>query len=147
MNKLSIALIALAVSCLPLAAQIDLPKPDFSLMPRSGRSFLDTNKLSMSHSLGFEAGSSSFGGYYLSRYTNHLKYSFNPKLDLQLDLSLINFGSSSPSFKINDDNSSRFVPGFTLDYHPSESFKLQVKYQQGYPMWGSIKPWYEQEHP
>lgn len=147
MKKLTITLITLAIFCLPLAAQIDLPKPNFSLMPRSGRSLIDPSRLSMSHSMGFEAGTSSYGGYYMSRYTNHLKYSFNPKLDLQLDLSLVNFGTSSPAFKVNDDNSSRFIPGFTLDYHPSDSFKIQVKYQQGYPMWGTIKPWYEQERP
>jgi len=78
MNKLMITLVAFAIFCLPLAAQIDLPKPDFSLMPRSGGSLLDMSRLSMSHSLGFEAGSSSWGGYYMSNYTNHLKYKFSP---------------------------------------------------------------------
>jgi len=147
MNKLMITLVAFAIFCLPLAAQIDLPKPDFSLMPRSGGSLLDMSRLSMSHSLGFEAGSSSWGGYYMSNYTNHLKYKFSPKLDMKLDLSLVNFGTSSPAFKVNDDNSSRIIPAFSLDYRPSDSVIIQVKYQQGYPMWGSIKPWYEQDRP
>ena len=147
MKKLIFTLCVLAVVIIPLAAQIDLPKPNFSIIPRSGRSLMDPTRLSMSHSMGFEAGTSSFGGYYMSRYTNHIKYQFNPKLDLNLDLSLVNFGTSSPSFKLNEDNSSRVIPGFTLDYHPSESFKIQVKYQQGYPMWGNVKPWYEQDLP
>lgn len=147
MKKLLILITCVAIMSLPLAAQIDLPKPNFSVMPKSARSLLDPSRLSMSHSVGFEAGSSSLGGYYMSHYTNHLKYSFNPKLDLKLDLSLVNFGTSSPSFKLNDDNNSRIIPGFTLDYHPSESLIIQVRYQQGYPMWGSIKPWYEQQRP
>jgi len=66
---------------------------------------------------------------------------------MKLDLSLVNFGTSSPAFKVNDDNSSRIIPAFSLDYRPSDSVIIQVKYQQGYPMWGSIKPWYEQDRP
>lgn len=119
---------------LPLMAQIDLPKPNFSMVNAARSQLFDVSKLKMSHSLGFEAGSSSMGGYYLSRYTNHLKYSFNPKLDLKLDLSVINLGSSSTNFRFNDDNRSLFVPGFTLDYRPNDTFNFKIEFRQGMPL-------------
>ena len=134
MKKHTLIICALILLSLPLMAQIDLPKPNFSLMNASRTPLFDISKLKMSHSVGFEAGASSMGGYYLSRYTNHLKYSFNPKLDLKMDLSVINYGSSNAKFKLNDDNRSQLVPGFILDYHPSDSFKIKLEYRQGMPL-------------
>ncbi|MGB4309771.1 MAG: hypothetical protein WBI94_05790 [Candidatus Cloacimonadaceae bacterium] len=143
MKKHALIVCALILLSLPLMAQIDLPKPNFSMMNAPRSPLFDVSKLKMSHSVGFEAGASSMGGFYLSRYTNHLKYSFNPKLDLKLDLSVINYGSSNAKFKLNDDNRSQFVPGFTLDYHPSDSFNIKVEYRQGMPL-GSGS-WYHQD--
>lgn len=143
MKKHTLIICALILLSLPLLAQIDLPKPNFSMMNASRSPLFDISKLRMSHSVGFEAGVSSMGGYYLSRYTNHLKYSFNPKLDLKVDLSVINYGSSNAKFKLNDDNRSQVVPGFTLDYHPSDSFKIKVEYRQGMPL--SPGTWYNQD--
>ena len=134
MKKHILIIASMIILSLPLFAQIDLPKPSFSLINSSRRSPFDVSKLQMSHSLGFEAGSSNMGGFYLSRYTNHLKYSFNPKLDLKLDISMINYGSSSTGFKINNDNRSQLVPGFSLDYHPSENFNFKIEYRQGMPL-------------
>ncbi|MDZ4182456.1 MAG: hypothetical protein U1B83_06230, partial [Candidatus Cloacimonadaceae bacterium] len=104
--KVIFAIAAIILMMTPLMAQIDMPRPVFSPYGNSGNSLLSLNRLSMRHSMGFEAGtSSSGGGYYLSRYTNHLKYQFNPKLELDLDLNFVNFGTASNSFKVNDDNS------------------------------------------
>ncbi|MBW6514374.1 MAG: hypothetical protein K0B87_06425 [Candidatus Syntrophosphaera sp.] len=129
---------------LPLAAQIDLPRPSFNPYQSGGSSLLDLNRISMNHSMGFSAGVSSAGsGYYLSRYTNHLKYSFNPKLDLELDLNFVNFGSTNSSFEFNADNRSRVIPEFKLNYRPSESVQLQIEFRQGNPWMQDYKPWPE----
>jgi hypothetical protein len=85
--------------------------------------------------MGFEAGSSSSGdGYYLSRYTNHIQYQFNPKLELNVDLNFINFGSANTnkSIEFNEDNQSKVIPEFSLKYRPSDNFHVEFRYEQGY---------------
>lgn len=134
-------LVLMTVAILPLMAQYDIPRPDFNPFSMSSSML---NKLSMSHSMGFEAGSSSGGnGYYLSRYTNHLKYALSPKLDLDLDLNFVNFGSmnTSKSFSLNEDNDSKILPEFSLRYRPSDSMTFELKMSQG--MMRPTRPWYE----
>lgn len=147
MKKILLLLCGMVLISLPLMAQIDLPKPNFSVMQSKPAGFFDPSRLKMSHSLGFETMLSSHGGSYLSRYTNHLNYRLNPKLDLKLDLSVINYGSSSPSFKLNDDNRSRIIPSFSVDYRPTDSIKLEFRYQQAAPLWTVEQPWYERTRP
>ncbi|HQB98081.1 MAG TPA: hypothetical protein PKZ46_04035, partial [Candidatus Cloacimonadota bacterium] len=100
--------------------------------------------LKMSHSMGFEAGTSSMGsGYYLSRYTNHMKYQFNPKLELDVDLNFVNFGSlnTNTGFALNDDNNSKILPEFSLRYKPSDSMSFEIRMSQG--LLTQQRPWYE----
>jgi hypothetical protein len=106
-------------------------------------SLFNPYKMKMSHSMGFTAGSSSNGqGFYESRYTNHISYQFNPKLDMALDLNFVNFGSTSStkSFNIssNDDNKTKILPGFTLNYKPSENVFFRFEYKQ---LHDSYNPW------
>jgi hypothetical protein len=122
-------------------ATYNLPKPD--LNPFSLNSPILKN-IKMSHSMGFEAGSSSGGnGYYLSRYTNHINYQFSPKLELDLDLNFVNFGTmnTTQSFALNDDNNNKILPEFSLRYKPSDSMSFEIKMSQGLLM--QQKPWYE----
>jgi hypothetical protein len=63
MNKLAITLIALAVACLPCRA--NRSAHPISVEPQADK-LLDSNKLSMSHSMALSR-SSSYGGDYLSR--------------------------------------------------------------------------------
>lgn len=131
----------LMVAFSTLLAQIDMPRPNFS--PYSMKSSLPG--LKMSHSMGFEAGTSSVGdGYYLSRYTNHLSYSFNPKLDLDLDLNFVNFGSmnTKTDFSLNEDNSSKVLPDFSLRYRPSDTMSFELRFSQGGPYRRS-QNWYD----
>jgi len=133
MRKLMLTFLLL-LSLMPLLAQINLPRPNFSPYTGNGNSLLSLNKLSMRHSMGFEAGTSSLGeGYYLSRYTNHLMYSFNPKLEMNLDLNFVNFGSlnTTDKFELNKDNSSKVIPEFSLRYKPTDSILIQVQMVQG----------------
>lgn len=125
----------------PAMATYNLPKPD--LNPFSLNSPILKN-IKMSHSMGFEAGSSSSGnGYYLSRYTNHINYQFSPKLELDLDLNFVNFGTmnTTQSFALNDDNNNKILPEFSLRYKPSDSMSFEIKMSQGLLM--QQKPWYE----
>jgi len=129
-----VLIIALSVLLLPLAAQIDLPRPNFSPYTSNSPSLLNMENLSISHSMGFEAGTSSLGdGYYLSRYTNHMKYKFNPKLELDLNLNFVNFGSvdTANRCELNSDNASKIIPEFSLRYKPTDSISINVQMVHG----------------
>lgn len=124
-NILLTALILLLF--MPLLAQIDLARPNFN--PYKIESPI-LDRLKMSHSMGFEAGGSSFGkGYYLSRYTNHLKYQLNEKLELDVDLNFVNFGSMQmqKGLSFGDDNDSKILPDIFMRYKPSENMTLEFR--------------------
>ncbi len=145
MRKLLVC-ITLILILLPLAAQIDMPRPNLNPFRGSGSALLPIDRMQMSHSMGFEAGTSSVGdGYYLSRYTNHIKYKFNPKLELDLDLNFVNFGSmnTSSKFSVNDDNTNKLIPEFSLRYKPTDSILIQVQMNQGAYYNQPRKAWYE----
>ncbi len=96
-------------------------------------SLFNPYKLKMTHSMGFTAGTASNGlGFYESRYTNHIAYEFSSKLNMAVDLNFINFGSTTnnKSFSIssNDDNKSRIIPGFSLNYKPTDAISLRIEY-------------------
>lgn len=143
MKQISLMLLLLSLAFVPLTAQIDMSRLELNPFMRG---MLAPNKLSMSHSMGFEAGTSSNGmGYYLSRYTNHMNYKFNSKLELDLDLSLVNFGSASTNsgIEFNNDNNSKIIPEFSLRYKPSDSVSFELRYVQRPWMQSSLmSPWY-----
>ncbi len=144
--KAILTLILGLLLALPMLAQPALPKPDLNPYAGSGSPLLDLNRLSMRHSMGFSAGVSSLGqGYYLSRYTNHLSYTFNPRLDLELDLNFVNFGSvgTGSQFSFHKDNTSLVIPEFKLSYRPSDKVHFQLEFSQGLPWSQDTRPWYE----
>ncbi len=101
------------------------------LMP----SFLNSNNLSINHSVSFFSGiSSNKQSYYQSVYTNHLKYQLNSKLDLNIDLNFVNFGTatykSGIEFEGNNDNTSKILPDFQLNYRPSKNMSIIIEYKQ-----------------
>ena len=134
-----IILTLIMLIAMPLMAEISFPRPDFNPFKVNA-----VPGLKMSHSMGFEAGTSSNGlGYYMSRYTNHLKYQFNPKLELDLDLNFINHGSinTDTKFSFNDDNQNRVIPEFSLRYRPTDSIQIEFQMRQG--LANRYRNWYE----
>jgi len=101
------------------------------LMP----SMINMNKLTMNHSMSFSSSfSSNSQSAYESVYTNHITYKFNSKLDLKIDLNFVNFGTathqSGIEFDGNNDNTSRVLPNFQLNYNPSENVKFVIEFRQ-----------------
>jgi hypothetical protein len=140
MKNLLITLLLIGL-ILPVMATYNLPRPNLNPFTINNPAL---NNLKMSHSMGFEAGTSSMGnGYYLSRYTNHMKYQFNPKLELNVDLNFVNFGSlnTNTGFSLNDDNNSKILPEFSLRYKPSDSMSFEIRMSQG--LLTQQRPWYE----
>ncbi len=115
--------------------QISFPRPDFNPFRVPENTLFNPNLMTMSHSMGFEASSSSTGNaFYLSRYTNHIHYQFNPKLEMQLDLNFVNYGSANTSNSIdfNDDNKSSVLPAFSMTYRPSDNVRIDLRFEQAY---------------
>lgn len=147
MKKTLLGILIIALS-LPLLAQIDIPKPNFNPYRQETPGLLSLDRFSMNHSLGFSAGMSSVGtGYYLSRYTNQISYVFSPKLDLELDLSLVNFGSTGAKLEFNSDNSTKVIPEFKLNYRPSDSMNLSIEFRQAAPWNQAYSPWQTDQRP
>ncbi len=101
------------------------------LMP----SMINMNNLSINHSMSFSSSiSSNSQSAYESVYTNHLNYKFSPKLDLKVDLNFVNFGSATHQggieFDGNNDNTSKILPNFQLNYNPSENVKFIIEFRQ-----------------
>jgi len=133
MKKIILASILVA-ACFALVAQVSFPKPSFNPFSSTSSSLLNMENMKMSHSMGFEAGTSSIGdGYYLSRYTNHIMYKFNPKLELDLELNFVNYGGMKTSSKLSfdDNNRSQVIPEFSLRYKPTDSILIQVEMNRG----------------
>ncbi len=109
--------------------------PDSWTWNPSNYSLLNPNNYTMSHSMSFSTSYSSGLSLYQSRYTNHISYQVNDKLDINVDLHLTNFGSAniSKGFNIegNDDNSTDIVPDFSVNYRPTENTSIHFVFRGG----------------
>ena len=144
--KLAILLIVAATVVSPLIAGPMGDSPFFS--PNLNTiGLLNPNNLRVNHSMSFMSGVSSGGdGFYQSTYTNHLHYSFTPKLDLKVDLNFVNYGTAnwdnSFSIKSNNDNASTIIPEFSLNYRPSDNSSITIEFRQSGAYRRSDHWWY-----
>lgn len=108
----------------------DYFRPNLSLIPS-----INPNKLSIGHSLSFSSGiSSNYSSMYESKYTNHISYEFSPKLSIQIDLSIVNYGftnfNSDFSIESNGSNDTKLVPEFRLDWKPTENSSVTIEFKR-----------------
>ncbi|MDP8268529.1 MAG: hypothetical protein P9L97_07370 [Candidatus Tenebribacter davisii] len=130
MKKIIVILILTLSFCLNAQIINNAFTPEL-IMP----SMINMNKLNMNHSMSFSSAiSSNNQSFYESVYTNHISYEFNPKFNLKLDLNFINFGSatyqSGIEFEGNNDNTTKVLPNFQLNYKPSENINLIFEFRQ-----------------
>jgi len=109
-------------------------------------SLVNFSKISLSHSASFRAGFNSDNyGFYQSMYTSHINYKFSPKLDFNLDLNFVNYGTTTQSgifdIETNGDNQSRVLPEFSLHYTPSENTSIMIEFRQVNPLDYRFKRW------
>jgi len=113
--------LALAQSSSPLDAQSYVRKGGFSLF--------DPSKLSMhqSYSLAYYSGGGASGsiGYYM----NSLEYRFSNPLRIRVDIGWIHNPSGLFSGGSSNLQKGIFVPGFSIDWRPSESFNFRLAYR------------------
>jgi len=104
-------------------------------------SLLDLSKISWSHSYSvtFFSGGSMSGSVGLLNET--MLYEFSPKLSLSLNLGIAHSGG-----QWGQNRSATLLPGFTLDYHPSNKFRMTFQVQKYdavlNPLVSRSSPWY-----
>ena len=90
-------------------------------------SLLSSEKITWSHSysVSFFSGGSSSGSVGLMSSTMH--YQFSPKLSLAVNLGVLH--NPSALWGSGEDQAS-FLPGFRLDYRPSDKVSMSVSFQR-----------------
>lgn len=99
-------------SMLPAAAPSPFSLLDFSRV-----------KWSHSYSVSFFSGNSRSGSMGLLNST--MLYEFSPKLSMA-----VSFGLSHSGGALRGDGDADFLPGFQIDYHPSDKFRMIINYQK-----------------
>jgi len=110
-------------------------RPDAWTWNPNNYSLLNPNSYTMNHSMSFSTAYSSGVSLYQSRYTNHISYQVNDKLDINVDLHVTNFGTANVSngfdIKGNDDNSTKIFPDFSVNYRPTDNTYIHFAYRGG----------------
>ena len=88
---------------------------------------LDLSKMKWTHSytMGYVSGGSSSGT--VGMWNSTMFYEFSRKLSLSLNIGIMN---TYGSIWGDSNNDATLLPGFVLDYHPSEKFNLIVGFQR-----------------
>jgi len=137
-KRVVVCALLMLVGALSAQYQSKLFAPDYFIPNRLQNSVLNLNNLDMHHSISFTSGFSSGSDqtYYQSTYTNHISYKFNEKWNLKVNLNFVNYGSATyqqgVEFDGNNDNQSKVLPEFQLQFKPSENSSLTIEFRQGY---------------
>lgn len=140
MKYLILVILIFALVSGPLAQLSDLAGIDrvkmgngFGVKPASSPfSLIDMSKItwSNSYSVGFFSGGGQSGS--LGLLNTRMLYTVSSKLTLSFDLGIAH--NPGALFDGNRNNSigdnAAFLPGFSLDYHPSKYFGLRIDYRQ-----------------
>ena len=113
-----------------LALAQDLSRSDGQSYVKKGKfSLFDPSKLSMhqSYSLAYYSGGGANGsiGYYL----NSLEYRFSNPLRIRVDVGWIHSPSNLFSNGPSNLKNGIFVPGFSIDWKPTESLNFRLDYR------------------
>lgn len=123
------------------------PNPGNSLGTKpasSPFSLLDLSRVRWSHSYSVGFFSGGFGSGSSGLLNSTMFYDFSPKLSLQLNLGVLHDPGSLVG---SGDRDATLLPGFLLEYHPSDKFQMSIGYQKysasfSNPYYGRYGPWY-----
>jgi len=88
-------------------------------------SLLDFSRIKWSHSYSVSYFTGGYGSGTQGLFNTSMLYELSPKLSLSLNLGVAHSGGV---FK-GDGSTASFLPGFTLDYHPSNKFRMTFSVQ------------------
>ena len=135
--KTLFTILSVVILVVPISAQLveDAPVPNeaaqtsFGSRPASTPfSLLDLSRIRWSHSYSvtYFSGGNSSGT--LGLFNTGMLYEFSPKLSLNLNIGI----AHNPGALWGDsrNNNTELLPGFLLDYHPSEKFRMSLGFQR-----------------
>ena len=135
--KTIISIFAVIILAASVSAQLveeapvpnDVAQSSFGSRPASTPfSLLDLSRIrwSNSYSVTYFSGGNSSGT--LGLFNTGMLYEFSPKLSLNLNIGI----AHNPGALWGDsrNNNTELLPGFLLDYHPSEKFRMSVGFQR-----------------
>lgn len=98
-------------------------------------SLLDFSRIKWSNSYSVSFFSGGYGSGTMGLFQTNMLYEFTPSLSLALNIGIAHSGGV-----FSTEKDATILPGFTLDYHPSNKFRaiLQVQTYQGY-----LSPYYQ----
>ena len=103
-------------------------QPALGLNPSpSSFSLIDLSRINWSHSYSVSFFSGGYGSGQVGVYNANIHYEFSSKLSLSLDIGVAHNPGSL--FNNNQNTNAIFLPGFNLDYHPSENFRVSIGMQ------------------
>lgn len=101
-------------------------------------SLIDFSRVKWSNSYSVNFFSGGLGSSSVGMYNSKLYYDFSNSLSLSLNLGILHDIGGNSNYSLSD-KSAFFLPGFNLDYHPSENFRMSITYQKyqgyGYPIY------------
>ena len=136
MMRVSLIFLTLLVCAVPLSAQqadvaslnSSISNAGLGVRPLSSPfSLLDASRITWSHSYSvcFFSGGNTSGS--LGALNSTMFYEISPKLSLTINLGMLH---NSGALWGNGDHSATLLPGFRLDYQPSENVHMSVSYQR-----------------
>jgi hypothetical protein len=129
MKKLIILIIA-AVSL--VSAQFrgteSQPDPRLKFLSSSGGAVFDMSKMSVSHSLSMSYFNTGSGSVMLNEYIAGINYQISDPLTLRLNLGM-SYTPYSSFLPAEENSTDIYLKSATLDYRPSDSFRMRVDFR------------------
>jgi hypothetical protein len=137
MKRIIFSILAVIALAIPVSAQLveqETARPDMTLdaygssPAASPFSLLDLSRINWSHSYSVTYFSGGLGSGTLGLFTTRMAYEFSSKLSMNLNVGIAHNPGALWGDKKN--NETQLLPGFLLDYHPSEKFRMSLGFQQ-----------------
>ena len=130
MKYISLCMAFLLMSSNIILAQDLIPPQNAHSSLFAFPSSLPLNNLKMSQSISFSTtyNSGTKSAYYLSNFCSSFKLPLSDKLKLALDLNFVNYGKFGSSSPLISNENTKILPNFSLDYAPTENFRLHIEF-------------------
>jgi hypothetical protein len=130
-------------------AQMVPPSGGESYVRKGGLSLFDPSRLTMHNSYSFSYYSGNGQSGTIGYYMNSIEYAFSGPLKIRLDLGYLHDPTSMFSRGSSGSNFGALVPGFSVDWRPSDQFRFRLDYRQvpfGYYGDQGINPYIQEDY-
>ena len=143
MRKAMILAVLATLAAGTLAAQGPEPVslPSYNSLSTLSQGFFDLSRLSMSQSFTMSYLATGRGSLMANTYRNNIGYRLTDHLEMHLDLAYrFTPSRTNTLWSASEGQQSLFIPSFGIRYQPSNSFRLELQYNQVDPL--QYGPWY-----